>query len=93
MGGTTRRPATQRPPPPLPRALVAPDPVIWVCNSCWLALTVTLGAAHLLGERPLDVWFWTSIAGWCLGLIGYTVMRWQRSAARRGSRFAQSGLT
>jgi Protein of unknown function (DUF2530) len=83
----------QRPPPALPRALVAPEPVIWAGTACWLALTVILGAAHLLGERPLDVWFWTSIAGWCLGLTGYTVMRWQRSAARRGSRLAQSGLT
>lgn len=92
MHRMTHRPTTQRPPPALPRALVAPEPVIWVGISCWLALTVILGVARLLHERPLDVWFWTSIAGWCLGLIGYTIMRWQRSAARRGSRLAQSGL-
>jgi hypothetical protein len=92
MRRMTPRPTTQRPPPALPRTLGAPEPVIWAGISCWLALTVALGAARLFGERPLDVWFWTSIAGWCLGLVGYTIMRWQRSAARRGSRLAQSGL-
>ena len=67
--------------------------MIWVGSSSWLALTVWLGAARLFGDRPLDVWFWTSVCGWGLGLLGYTVMSWQRSAARRGSRSAQTGLT
>ena len=80
------------PPPPLRPALVAPEPAIWVGSCGWLALTATLGTARLLGDRPLDVWFWTSIAGWGLGLVGYSVMNWQRSAARRGSRSAQTGL-
>ena len=81
------------PPPPLRPALVAPELPVLVAIAAWLALTVTLGTATLLGDRPIDVWFWTSVCGWLLGGLGYSVMMWQRSAARRGSRIAQTGLT
>lgn len=81
------------PPPALPRALVAPELPIVVGCLTWLALTVVLGAADLFGDRPIDVWFWTSVCGLALGGIGYAVMSWQRAAARRGSRLAQTGLT
>ncbi|HET8640730.1 MAG TPA: DUF2530 domain-containing protein [Pseudonocardiaceae bacterium] len=47
----------------------------------------------MFGDRPIDVWFWTSVCGLALGGIGYAVMSWQRAAARRGSRLAQTGLT
>jgi hypothetical protein len=80
------------PPPPLPPALTDPKLPVAVCNALWLAGSIALGAAHLFGGRPLDVWFWVTMAGWSLGLVGAAVMWWQRSAARRGSRSAQSGL-
>jgi membrane associated rhomboid family serine protease len=79
-------------PPRLPAALTDPKLPVWVGISAWLAGSVILGAARLIGDRPLDVWFWATVAGWALGLLGYVIMSWQRSAARRGSRSAQSGL-
>ncbi|HTI21799.1 MAG TPA: DUF2530 domain-containing protein [Kutzneria sp.] len=44
----------------------------------------------LVGAPPL--WTWSCLAGFGLGFVGYGVFRWQRSAARRGSRTAQEGL-
>ncbi|GAY12841.1 hypothetical protein TOK_1391 [Pseudonocardia sp. N23] len=58
----------------------------------WLAGAVVFYVAHLTAHRPLDIWFTTCAAGAVLGAIGYGVFRWQRSAARRGSRTAQEGL-
>jgi hypothetical protein len=86
------QPGQGKPPPQLPRALAVPDTVVWSGTAVWLLITLGLGAAWLLGDRPLDIWFWTSLCGVGLGLIGYSIMRWQRSAARRGSRLAQTGL-
>lgn len=56
-------------------------------------MVVVLGAASLFADRPLDVWFWTAVCGCGLGGLGYAIMSWQRSAARRGSRSAQTGLS
>jgi uncharacterized protein DUF2530 len=92
MGSTPHVPPPLPPPPAPPRVLVAPELAILVGSSAWLALTATLGIARLFGDRPLDAWFWASVCGWGLGLVGYAIMRWQRSAARRGSRSAQTGL-
>ena len=58
----------------------------------WFLASAGLFVANLAGARALDELFWTTTAGWVLGLIGYAIFRWQRSAARRGSRSAQSGL-
>jgi hypothetical protein len=55
----------------------------------WLGLMI----AHLVGGRPMDIWFNTTLAGWLLGLLGYAIFRRQRNAARRGDRSAQRGLT
>jgi len=71
---------------------VAPELPIVVGCAGWLILAAILVIARLVGGRPLDVWFWTSLCGLGLGGLGYAVMRWQRSAARRGSRSAQTGL-
>ncbi|AXX27824.1 hypothetical protein APASM_0459 [Actinosynnema pretiosum subsp. pretiosum] len=58
-----------------------------VGSTLWLvALVVTL----LIGAPAVVVW--TCAAGGALGVIGFGIFAWQRSAARRGSRTAQSGL-
>lgn len=36
--------------------------------------------------------FWTCVAGVGVGAFGATVFAWQRAAARRGSRVAQTGV-
>ncbi|GGM43205.1 hypothetical protein GCM10012275_12710 [Longimycelium tulufanense] len=78
--------------PSLPRALVNPDPVVAVGSAAWFVVfCVLLVTQVLLGDGP-TVWLWTALAGWVLGGIGFLVIRWQRSAARRGSRGAQQGL-
>ena len=66
--------------------------VATVGTSLWLAGAVVLLLAWLVAGRPLDVWFTTCVAGAVIGGFGYSVYRWQRAAARRGSRTAQRGL-
>jgi hypothetical protein len=80
------------PPPPLPPRLVDITPIILGGTVLWFALFLgTLIWRYALdGGNPLLLW--TSLCGWVLGLLGYTVVRWQRSAARRGRRGAQIGL-
>jgi hypothetical protein len=56
--------------------------VLWVVAAVVAAL-VTGG----FGEA-----FWTCVAGVGVGLFGASVFAWQRAAARRGSRLAQSGV-
>jgi len=58
----------------------------------WFVASAGLFAARVVVGRELDELFWTTTAGWVIGLLGYLLFRWQRSAARRGSRSAQSGL-
>lgn len=75
------------PPPPLPPRLTDPVPPIVVSSALWLVgLVITL----LIGAPTMAVW--TCAAGGALGVIGFGIFAWQRSAARRGSRTAQSGL-
>lgn len=61
-------------------------------TALWFVASVGLLAAHLLGDRPLDELFWTTVAGWLGGLLGCALFLWQRAAARRGSRSAQRGV-
>ncbi|SHH01974.1 DUF2530 domain-containing protein [Streptoalloteichus hindustanus] len=78
--------------PPLPRSLVNPDPLVFVGSAAWfVTFCVLLITQVALGDGP-GVWFWTALTGWLLGGVGLLVIRWQRSAARRGSRGAQQGL-
>lgn len=58
----------------------------------WAAGAVLLG---LQGWAPAqhDIRFWTCTAGAVLGIIGFGVFRWQRSASRRGVRGAWKGLS
>jgi hypothetical protein len=81
----------QDPPPPPPR-LTDVTTVVAVGTGIWFLAWLGLLVAHLLAGRPLDIWFGATLCGWGLGLLGYTVFRWQRRAARRGSRGAQRGL-
>jgi hypothetical protein len=41
----------------------------------------------------LESWRPVSIAGLGVGVVGTSIFLWQRSAARRGTRGAQTGLT
>ncbi|MCE6994207.1 DUF2530 domain-containing protein [Saccharothrix sp. S26] len=62
-------------------------PAIVVGTALWvLALVVVL-----LFARDHTVLLWTCLSGGVLGIIGYGIFTWQRSAARRGSRTAQHG--
>ena len=81
-----------RNPPSLPPRTGDVSLIVAVGTLVWLAGAVALLVAHLVTGRPLDIWFATCITGAALGAIGYGIFRWQRSAARRGSRTAQEGL-
>jgi len=58
-------------------------------TAVWFLLWLGLLVAYLAEDRALDIWFTTTLCGWVLGLLGYSVFRWQRWAARRGRRGAQ----
>lgn len=74
-------------PPPLPPALLRPWPVIVAITAGWVIATVLAFTVSGLHEwRPFTV------AGLGVGVLGTSIFLWQRSAARRGSRGAQSGL-
>ena len=74
-------------PPALPTALTDPRPVIGAGAALWALATIaafTIPALH--SWRPI------TIAGLGVGLLGVSIFLWQRSAARRGSRGAQTGI-
>ncbi len=62
-------------------------PAIVVGTALWL---VALAGVLVFGDDTILVW--TCLSGGLLGIIGYGIFKWQRSAARRGSRTAQRGL-
>jgi hypothetical protein len=78
-------------PPPLPRRLSDIRTVVAVGTTLWLLGALGLGLSWLVAGRPLDLWFTTCVAGALLGALGHGIFSWQRAAARRGSRTAQSG--
>jgi hypothetical protein len=79
-------------PPPLPRRFLDISRVVAVGSVLWLVGAAVLFAAWLATGRPLDIWFTTCLVGAALGAVGWGIFTWQRRAARRGSRTAQSGL-
>jgi hypothetical protein len=79
--------ANEPEPPPLPAALLEPWPVIAVGAAMWLAGTVLAFAVP-----ALESWRPICVAGLGTGVVGTTIFLWQRSAARRGARGAQTGL-
>ena len=78
--------------PPAPRRLTDITGVVALGTAIWFALWVGLLVAHLASERRLDLWFYTALVGWLLGVLGFVIFQWQRRAFRRGSRGAQRGL-
>jgi uncharacterized protein DUF2530 len=72
--------------PPLPPAFTRMRTVIGVGTVLWLAAA----AVALVAGPPLVLT--TCLVGAGLGGVGWAVFAWQRAAARRGSRTAQSGL-
>ena len=74
-------------PPPLPVALLNPQPVIAVGAALWLLAAVAAFAIPMLHSwRPV------TLAGLGVGVLGTSIYLWQRAAARRGARGAQTGL-
>ena len=74
-------------PPPLPAALLDPRPVIVAGAVLWvLALIAAFTVPALQSWRPV------TLAGLGVSVVGLSIFLWQRSAARRGSRGAQTGL-
>jgi hypothetical protein len=75
-------------PPELPARLLEQWPVIAAGAAAWLVATVLAFTVPALeGWRPV------SIAGLAVGVLGTSIFLWQRSAAQRGARGAQTGLT
>ena len=75
-------------PPPLPALLLDPWPIIAIGALAWLVATVVVFLTPTLAtSRPLCV------AGLGVGVLGTSIFLWQRTAARRGARGAQTGLT
>lgn len=74
-------------PPMLPAALREVWPVIAVGAVVWLVAAV---AAFVI--PTLETWRPLTLAGLGTGVLGTIVFVWQRDAARRGARGAQTGL-
>lgn len=80
-------PGPEPQPPALPAALLDPRPVIGAGALLWaLAAVAAFAVPSLQGWRPV------TIAGLGVGLFGLSLFLWQRAAARRGARGAQTGL-
>ena len=89
MSSEPEPPTTLRTPPPLPARWVDAWPLVGLGTALWFLAFCGLLIAHLGFGAPATEWLWTTLAGWLLGFAGFAVMRWQRSAARRGARGAQ----
>ncbi|HEX7323030.1 MAG TPA: DUF2530 domain-containing protein [Mycobacterium sp.] len=74
-------------PPPLPVALTRVWPIIVVGATAW---SVSAVAAFLI--PGLDGWRPVTLAGLGVSLLGTGIFLWQRDAARRGARGAQTGF-
>jgi len=80
-------PLPEQTPPELPAALLDPRPVIGAGALLWALATVAAFAIP-----ALESWRPVTVAGLGVGLFGFSLFLWQRSAARRGVRGAQTGL-
>ena len=74
-------------PPPLPASLSDPRPAIAAGALLWV-----LAAIAAFAVPALHSWRPITLAGLGVGVFGALVFLWQRSAARRGARGAQTGL-
>jgi hypothetical protein len=76
-------------PPPLPRRLTDPVPVVLVGCAGWLVALVVLVVLAWTGARPVDAWLWACVVALGLGALGLGVLALQRRANARGARGAQ----
>jgi Flp pilus assembly protein TadB len=68
--------------------LLDPWPIIAIGALAWLVAAVAAFVVPAWATwRPL------TLAGLAVGVLGTSIFLWQRAAARRGSRGAQTGLT
>lgn len=78
-------------PPPLPPMrsdlahVVIPATVLW-----FVAFVVLLFFTDSLRANNHMIYLWTCLAGGVLGCIGLSIYFWQRAAARRGTRSANT---
>ena len=80
-------PAAEPEPPQLSAGLLDPWPVIVTGAVLWAVTTI---AAFIV--PALQTWRPISLAGLGVGVLGTSIFLWQRTAARRGARGAQTGL-
>lgn len=73
--------------PPLSPGLLEPWRVIAVGAVAWLVVT---GLAFVV--PAMQDWRPVSLAGLVTGVLGTSIFLWQRRAAQRGARGAQTGL-
>ena len=78
--------------PELPLRLTALFPIVVVGTLAWAAGLVVFAVRDLGAGHAPSVWLWTCVAGIVISFIGMGIMTWQRAAARRGSRAAQTGI-
>lgn len=90
-GYRERVPVDHPTPPPLPRTLADPRPVIAAGTAAWaVALVVFLirGATGHMSSTAIA----TCAVGAALGAVGYGIFFWQRRAVRRGDLGSQQGI-
>jgi Protein of unknown function (DUF2530) len=72
-------PELRRPPPAQlnARRIVAAGTLLW-----FVAFVALLPFYGWLGRHDHRIWLWTCLAGWILGLIGWSIMRRHRAMGR-----------
>jgi Protein of unknown function (DUF2530) len=75
-------------PPMLPASLLAVWPVIGVGALAWLVAAVVAFVVP-----GLETWRPLTLAGLGVGVLGTSIFMWQKAAAGRGARGAQTGLS
>jgi Protein of unknown function (DUF2530) len=66
--------------------------VVGVGTLLWLLAAAVVLVAILMGAPLPPLVLTTCVVGAALGGVGWALFAWQRSAARRGSRTAQTGV-
>jgi hypothetical protein len=57
--------------------------IVAIGTAMWFAAFVVLLPFYgWLGRHEHRVWLWTCLAGWILGLVGYSIMRRHRAEGR-----------
>lgn len=80
-------PVAEPEPPALPPGLLDPWPVIVTGAILWALATIAAFAVP-----ALQTWRPITVAGLGVAVIGTSIFLWQRAAARRGARGAQTGI-